>query len=174
MERVYESGAAAGAPSAPATPSTGYPTAGNPGSGIEATKPGAYWFHMIMEELRAVITAAGIVPDHEDLGQLLAALQGGFGLAKTLSVPGYITLPGGMIMQFVSGVPQSTVLFPVAFPTQCFGVAPTVGSIATLGTAGAYGWAESITLSSFYYRQASRSADSVSGGDVNLCIALGK
>lgn len=75
MDRVFASGASATPPAAPATPSTGYPTAGNPGTGTEATKPGEYWYHMVTEELRAVIEGAGLTPDHADLTQLLQAIQ---------------------------------------------------------------------------------------------------
>lgn len=120
MERVYESGAVAGAPAAPAAPSTGYPSAGNPGLGVEATKPGPYWFHMITEEIRAVIAAAGITPDHAVLNQLLLALQGGFGLGKSLGAQGYIVLPGGVIIQWLtSNASTSGVLstWPIAFPS---------------------------------------------------------
>lgn len=161
MDRVYESGAAAGAPSAPAAPSNGYPTAGNPGSGIEATKPGAYWFHMIMEELRAVITAAGIVPNHEDLGQLLEALQGGFGLAKSLTVPGYIELPGGLLVQWAedtqgAGSSSKVSTFPMAFPTDCLMVIP----IDTVGDPTVYlaSWDPNATTASqakFWFNQSS-------------------
>lgn len=75
MDRTFESGSAASPPSAPASPSTGYPTAGNPSLAIPATKPGPWWYHMINEELRAVISAAGITPDHEDVTQLMQAIQ---------------------------------------------------------------------------------------------------
>lgn len=75
MDRVFNSGAAASAPTPPASPSTGYATAGNPGTGTPPTEPGPWWFHMITEELRAVIVAAGLTPDHEDLTQLAAAIS---------------------------------------------------------------------------------------------------
>lgn len=75
MDRAYQSGAAGSAPSAPVSPSTGYPTAGNPSVGTPATKPGPYWYHMIMEELMAIISAAGITPDQGNLTQLLTALR---------------------------------------------------------------------------------------------------
>jgi hypothetical protein len=74
MDRVFESGASGTPPSEPASPSTGYATAGNPSLAIPATKPGPWWYHMITEELRAVIAAAGITPDHTDLTQLLEAI----------------------------------------------------------------------------------------------------
>lgn len=75
MDRAYASSAAAGAPAAPATPSIGYPTGGDPQTGTPATRPGAYWFYQITEELRGVIVAAGITPDHENVTQLAAAIQ---------------------------------------------------------------------------------------------------
>lgn len=87
MDRQFESGAAVAAPGAPAAPSVGYPTAGNPGTGTPATKPGAYWYHMITEEIRKTIVDAGLVPAAGDLTQLSAAIQA---LGKTK--------PGAMFM----------------------------------------------------------------------------
>ncbi|MBS1198681.1 MAG: putative phage tail protein [Proteobacteria bacterium] len=75
MDRIFESGAAASPPSAPASPSSGYPTAGNPALAIAATKPGPWWYHMIAEEMMAIIAAASITPDHTDTNQLLDALR---------------------------------------------------------------------------------------------------
>jgi hypothetical protein len=77
MDRSYASGAAGSAPVAPASPSIGYPTAGNPGTGTPATKPGPYWYHQITEELLAIITAAGITPAQGALTQLASAIQSG-------------------------------------------------------------------------------------------------
>lgn len=75
MDRVFESGAAASPPAAPASPSTGYATAGNPSTGTPPTKPGPWWYHMITEELRAVIAAVGLTPSHSDTGQLQSAIN---------------------------------------------------------------------------------------------------
>ncbi len=75
MDRAYTSGASATPPTAPSAPSIGYPQAGNPGAGTAATKPGSYWYHMITEELRAIITAAGLTPNHSSLVQVKAALD---------------------------------------------------------------------------------------------------
>lgn len=75
MDRVYQSGAAASPPSAPASPSSGYPTAGNPQTAVQATKPGAYWYHMITESLLNVITEAGLTPNHADLTLLRQAVN---------------------------------------------------------------------------------------------------
>lgn len=73
--RVWAAGASGTPPSAPASPSAGYPTSGNPSLAIEPTKGGAYWFHQLGEEMRAVLTAAGITPDHTNLAQLPEAIR---------------------------------------------------------------------------------------------------
>ena len=73
--RAWSSGASASPPSAPASPSMGYPTPGDPQTATPATKGGAFWFHMIGEELRAVLTAAGITPSTANNAQLLEAIQ---------------------------------------------------------------------------------------------------
>lgn len=73
--RSFESGAGASAPTAPASPSSGYPQKGNPGTGTPATKPGPYWYHQMGEEVRSVIAAAGITPSNTDLTQLSKAIQ---------------------------------------------------------------------------------------------------
>lgn len=73
--RNYESGASESAPIAPETPSVGYPTGGNPGTGTPATKPGAFWFHKIGESLRRVIVSAGLSPSDENLDLLDQAIS---------------------------------------------------------------------------------------------------
>jgi len=73
MDRVYKSGASAVKTTLPATVSYGYPTNGSQLS--PATEPGAEWYYMITEEMRAVIAAAGITPDHKNTAQLLAAIN---------------------------------------------------------------------------------------------------
>ena len=75
MERVYESGAAAAAPTPPAVPSIGYPSRGNPSTGTMPTIPGPYMMHQLVEEIMAVTAAAGIAPDKLNLTQLLTALR---------------------------------------------------------------------------------------------------
>lgn len=84
MDRVFESGASVSPPSAPGSPSTGYATAGNPGGGTPATKPGPWWYHQITEELRAVIADAGLAPSHLTVNQLLAAIRAGEQQAKAI------------------------------------------------------------------------------------------
>lgn len=92
--RKFQAAAIATPPAAEASPSTGYPTDGNPAGGVPATVPGAAWFNQIGEELRAVLTAAGITPDHTNLTQLLTALQALFA-AKAGSVSQVFTSAGG-------------------------------------------------------------------------------
>ena len=75
MDRIYEKGAAANPPAAPAEPSTGYPTAGDPRRGVPATVPGAWWHHMMAEEMATVIEAANLAPDHASLTQLRDAIN---------------------------------------------------------------------------------------------------
>lgn len=157
MDRTYEAGAAANPPSPPATPSTGYPFNGDPATGQAATQPGAWWFHMITEEIRGVIAAAGITPDHTQVNQLLAALQAGFGLGLSKTNAGYVTLPGGIILQWghVTVSDMTLVTFPLAFPNACFVVvcgdgtqtANPIKSITAVGVAQ-----DSVTTTSFKAR----------------------
>ena len=74
MDRYLEVANSATPPSAPPA-SSGYPTNGNPMTATPATEPGEWWFHMVTEEVRNVILAAALTPDHTNLGQLAAAIQ---------------------------------------------------------------------------------------------------
>jgi len=83
MDRFYSANVSGTAPTPPAAGAVGYPRPGNPGTGAPATKPGPYWFHMVTEEIRKVITDAGMVPDHLNVAQLSQAIQAlGGSLAK--------------------------------------------------------------------------------------------
>lgn len=126
MDRAFESGAVALAPTAPVTPSIGYPTGGNPVGGIPPTKPGDYWFHMITEELRAIVAAAGLTPDRLTVNQVLQALPLAMAsrpeMGRVLSANGYQRFPGGLILQWgttgsiASNASSGTIAFPIAFP----------------------------------------------------------
>lgn len=74
MDRYFEVAPAGIAPTAPAA-NPGYPTNGNPGAAVPASEPGEWWFHMMTEELRGVIAAAGITPNHADVSQLSTAIR---------------------------------------------------------------------------------------------------
>lgn len=93
MDRAYASGAAGTPPTAPVAPSIGYPQAANPGLGLGATKPGAYFYFMITEEIRNVIVAAGITPDQTVVNQLVKALQAmGYSLSAAAGTADAITV----------------------------------------------------------------------------------
>lgn len=135
--RAWMSGASGTAPTAPGSPSTGYPTGGNPGTGTPPTNPGPYWFHQIGEELRAVIVAGGGTPSQGSLNQLLTALTALFsnGVLTTAGTPDGFKI-GSVTVQFGSvaftdppnGVPGATgtVTFPHAFTTACLHVFPAI------------------------------------------------
>lgn len=110
MDRVFESGAIGSAPSAPASPSSGYPTAGNPSTATPATKPGPYWFHQVTEELRAVIVGAGLTPSHTDLDQLKEAIDTLINAGKGLGSSGIVLLNATTTLTNASHVGK-TVLF---------------------------------------------------------------
>ncbi len=115
MDRIFESGAAASPPSAPASPSSGYATAGNPQTAVPATKPGPYWYHQVTEELRAVIAGAGLTPSHTDLTQLYQAIQriavgGDYKASVRAATTANITLSGEQTIDGVAVVAGDRVL----------------------------------------------------------------
>lgn len=72
--RAWLSGASGSPPSAPGSPSIGYPR--DSVAGVSPpTNPGAHWFYQISEELRGVVVAAGLTPDNTVLTQLLDAIK---------------------------------------------------------------------------------------------------
>lgn len=116
MER-YNIGA--GSDSAPAVPDPAdnpFYQEGNPSLGVPATVPGPWWFHMITEEMRNVITDADLTPDHTDLTQLSAAIQAMIA-ANVTNVHGQCTLsksganlillPKNGNKLIINGVPQT-------------------------------------------------------------------
>lgn len=122
MDRVFESSADASPPSPPSSPSTGYARAGNPQTATPATKPGPWWYHMITEELRGVVVAAGLTPSHTNVGQLLAAIQA---LAPAASAAS----------ETVSGVVE------LANPAEAQAMADTGRALTPAGLASAFGGA---------------------------------
>lgn len=133
----YASGAAGIPPTAPGSPSVGYPSGGNPQTGQVATSPGAYWFYQLQAEMDALLSAADLTPDADALTQLRSAVEI---LADTrityqfgstaptpdrchLATNGWQILPSGLIVQWgqATGVNNSgwtTVTYPIAFPTE--------------------------------------------------------
>lgn len=71
----YEAGAVVGVPDAPASPSVGNPTNGNPQRAVPATTPGEYWFYQLQKEFAHVLSEAGIAPNVNTLTQLAQAIQ---------------------------------------------------------------------------------------------------
>lgn len=136
MDRAFASGASGTPPTAPASPSIGYPTKGNAGTGTPATKPGEYWYHMITEEMRAVIAAAGLTPSQSDLTQLLQALPGALAsrpeMARSLATNGYQKLPSGLIIQWgsatINGDTSASITYPLAFPNSVLATFATLGA----------------------------------------------
>lgn len=149
MDRAFESGAIGIAPTAPAIPSVGFPTGGNPVGGVPATKPGAHWFHMVTEELRALIVAGGLTPSPSVVDQVLQALPAALAsrpeMARSFAGNGYQRFPGGLILQWGStafgpsgtGSINNTITFPIAFPNalRCRLVSPWNQNGGALNTA---------------------------------------
>jgi hypothetical protein len=73
--RKWEADAIATPPTAPVSPSDGYPTNGNPLAAQNATEPGDWWFHALGEEVRAVIVEGGLTPNISTLTQLRDAIK---------------------------------------------------------------------------------------------------
>ena len=107
--RKFLVAAAVSAPPAPSSPSSGYPSDGTP-----ATVPGAFWFHAIGEELRNVITAAGLTPTLATLTQLKAAMDVLYAPAAGASKTGVVA-----VGDYTSISALQTVTFPTAFPATC-------------------------------------------------------
>lgn len=106
---TYESGAVAAKPGAPTSPSSGYPTDGDPSSGTPATTPGAYWFYQMAEELNNLLTQAGVAPDHTKLTQLFDMLEARYaakGIASRKQIftsNGTFIVPANITTIWVSG-----------------------------------------------------------------------
>jgi hypothetical protein len=135
--KKFLSAASATPPSAPATPSNGYPTDGNPSTATPATVPGAYWFYQLDQELRAILTAAGITPDHTNLTQLLSAIEilapGDLIGVQVVTVSGTYTPTAGT---------KSVIVEAIGGGAGSGGVPATNASQVSLsygGTAGSYG-----------------------------------
>lgn len=72
--RKWAADAIATPPTAPASPSIGYPTDGNPMAAQNATEPGAYWFYSLSEEMRNILLAFSVAPSEVNLTQLRDAI----------------------------------------------------------------------------------------------------
>jgi len=135
LHRIDSSGAAVALPTPAAAGTPGYWTGGNPASGIPATILDQDWLNSVQEELLAILTAGGVTPSKTTRNQVLTALQALFpGLAaagRSVATPGYLKLPGGLILQWcfnltttTDGAGQMNYLwtYPVAFPSAPYAV----------------------------------------------------
>lgn len=93
--RNYAADAAASPPAAPAIPSHGYPTDGNPG-GQPATWPGAHWIYKTGESLRRIIVAAGFTPSDSNLNLLLESIQK-IATAYSLPIGSLLVIDGDVV-----------------------------------------------------------------------------
>ena len=98
MINAYEADAIETAPDLSKLLSIGYPTNGNPNSGIPATLPGAAWFYMVTAELMSVLTYADVTPDRNKVDQLITAIT------KLIDSKAAATLPAGTILPYAGKI----------------------------------------------------------------------
>lgn len=82
------------------------------------------------------------------------ALFTAMGASQSLGTNGYLTLPGGLLLQFgtvAGGSSTATVTFPVAFPTACRSVQATINNSATSQVFSVQTY--SFTATQFTYRK---------------------
>lgn len=154
--KKYQSGAVGSPPTAPTTPSDGYPVSAVPGVN-PATKPGPYWYYQMQAEFHAVLAAAGITPSHTSLAQLLAAinaLDGRPGHTYTSSDWAWLSKQGGLIVQWGTAtsapIDNAAITFPTAFPAAVFGVYLAM-QLPDSAPANGVGVSASPSLSGFTY-----------------------
>lgn len=74
MDQLWQSNAAPTLWGPPASFSVGYPSSGDKATGAHPTRPGAWWFQSMVNEIRNVIVAAGMIYDPTDTTQLFKAI----------------------------------------------------------------------------------------------------
>jgi len=82
MDSFWKSNSSTMPPPVPATNAGGYPSDGSPLTGTPSTVPGAWWYHMLSEELTNALVALGGVPDYTQTNQLGAAMLAAIAAAK--------------------------------------------------------------------------------------------
>lgn len=75
MDRYWEANGVATPPPVPSVTNGLYPIDLNTISGIPASTPGAWWFHMVSEEIRNLIVALEGSPSFENVNQLATLIQ---------------------------------------------------------------------------------------------------
>lgn len=100
-------------------------TDGDPLNGTPASKDSAAYQNMVFDELINLISGAGLVPDENDVTQILQAIRNGGRPARTVSQNDYAELPGGLILQWGNTVTTNGAgvwTFPIPFPEGCVAV----------------------------------------------------
>lgn len=75
MDRIFHPTASASPPTVDAHPTSGFPTPGNPLASVPATVFTAWVAHMLIEELRGIVSGAGITPDKANVTQAQFAVR---------------------------------------------------------------------------------------------------
>ncbi|TCS62597.1 gp53-like domain-containing protein [Varunaivibrio sulfuroxidans] len=137
MFKIDNTTAAAAAPAVPAAGVEGYFTGGDPATGTPATIVEAWFLNMIQAEGDNLVTGAGLARDKANNGQVYQAVKAlvarGDDLAMSIAAPGYVTLPGGLILQWGEATADTVgvvSLFPIAFPTVVLAHFVTLHAIA--------------------------------------------
>lgn len=93
----------------------------------------------VMAELLAILSAAGIAPSKSTSNQVLTALQALFDPVTSFGLPGYVKLPGGLIIQWgFNTVPDqavTTITLPIAFTSAGYVAIADVGTSIGLTSA---------------------------------------
>jgi len=112
MDRIYESGQVSQTPpEPPENPLLGYPvTSETPGV---SSRPGAFLFYAITEELRNVSIARGITPDPQSVDQVLQAILAGVA-AKPTENNSWVAQRSVAVMGVFSGAKVATLDFELS------------------------------------------------------------
>ncbi len=95
MDRYWQANTVPNAPVAPSDNAGGFPANGNPAVGITGTVPGAWWYHLVSEEIRNAIIALGVSPDFTQTDQLAQALLAALAhVAVSISYDDLVGAPG--------------------------------------------------------------------------------
>ncbi len=127
MFRIDTSTAASSKPAYPAAGTEKYFQDTDPSGG---TIVPAWFLNQIQEEIRKVITDAGLTPDKANDGQLSEAVRAIAAGTFSANTNGYNIFPGGLIIQWgtapaIGSGTTMTVTFPVAFTTACYNAQAT-------------------------------------------------